>query len=56
MLAGLSQSALSPVGAPDPSSGFETEISATTIAPYVAVQALGPSGALLATSLVIAPS
>jgi len=56
VLAGASASTLAPVGAPAPSSGFETMITAATSAPYVALQALGANGALLGTSATITPS
>ena len=56
VLAGSSASALAAVGAPVASSGFETAISAATSAPYVAVQALGPGGAVLASSAALAVS
>jgi Arylsulfotransferase (ASST) len=54
VLAGSSASALAAVGTPVASSGFETAISAATSAPYVAVQALGAGGAVLATSAALA--
>jgi hypothetical protein len=54
VLAGSSASALAVVGTPVASSGFETAISAATSAPYVAVQALGAGGAVLATSAALA--
>jgi hypothetical protein len=56
VLAGASASALAPVGAPVSSSGFETTITAATTEPYVAVQALGAGGAVLATSATVTPS
>jgi hypothetical protein len=56
VLAGASAGALSAVGAPVASSGFETSITAATGAPYVAVQALGAAGAVLATSAAVAPA
>jgi len=56
VLAGSSASALAAVGTPVASSGFETAISAATSAPYVAVQALGAGGAVLATSAALAVS
>jgi hypothetical protein len=56
VLAGASASALAAVGTPVASSGFETAISATTSAPYVAVQALGAGGVVLATSAALAVS
>ena len=56
VLAGASASALAAVGTPVASSGFETAISAATSAPYVAVQALGAGGAVLATSAALAVS
>ena len=49
VLAGASPTTLAPV-ASAPKSGFETTISAATTAPYVAVQALVGSGAVLGTS------
>jgi Arylsulfotransferase (ASST) len=49
VLAGSSATTLVPV-ASAPKSGFETTISAATTAPYVAVQALDGSGAVLGTS------
>ncbi|HVC85230.1 MAG TPA: arylsulfotransferase family protein [Solirubrobacteraceae bacterium] len=54
VLAGSSASALAAVGTPVASSGFETALSAATSAPYVAVQALGAGGAVLATSAAVA--
>jgi hypothetical protein len=54
VLAGSSVSALAAVGTPVASSGFETALSAATSAPYVAVQALGAGGAVLATSAALA--
>jgi hypothetical protein len=36
-----------------PDTGFETAISATTTAPYIAVQAIGTGGQVLATSKVV---
>jgi hypothetical protein len=56
VLAGSSASALAAVGTPVASSGFETAISAPTSAAYVAVQALGAGGAVLATSAALAVS
>jgi hypothetical protein len=56
VLAGASAAALAPVGAPVASSGFETTITAATGAPYVAVQALGAGGAVLATSAAVTPA
>jgi hypothetical protein len=41
-----------PVGAVTPSSGFETEITVASTAPYVAVQPLGPGNKPLATSAI----
>jgi hypothetical protein len=55
-LAGTTATALAPVGTPVPTAGFETAISAPTTAPFVAVQALGAGGTVLATSTPIAPS
>lgn len=54
VIAGLSASSLAPVGGPTASAGFETALTAPTTAPYVAVEALGPGGALLGTSSAIA--
>jgi hypothetical protein len=54
VLAGPSPTALAPVGAPVPSTGFQTTIAAPTTAPYVEVQALGASGAVLAASAAVA--
>ena len=56
VLAGASAAALAPVGAPVASSGFETTITAATGAPYVAVQARGAGGAVLATSAAVTPA
>jgi hypothetical protein len=56
VLAGASASTLAPVGAPVPSSGFETMLTAATGGPYVAVQALGAGGVVLGTSATITPS
>jgi hypothetical protein len=49
VLAGSSAGALAPVGAA-PKAGFETSIQVSSSAPYVAVQALDSSGAVLGTS------
>jgi hypothetical protein len=50
VLAGASAKALAPVGAPVANAGFQTDITAATTAPYIAVQALGAGGRTLATS------
>jgi hypothetical protein len=55
VLAGSTPTALVAVGTPVASSGFETVISAVTSAPYVAVEALGAGGTVLATSPAVAP-
>jgi hypothetical protein len=52
VLAGTSASALSIVGI-YPAQGFETAIAAPTTAPYIRVQALSASGALLRSSVVV---
>ncbi|MGA2008374.1 MAG: hypothetical protein ABSH27_12550, partial [Solirubrobacteraceae bacterium] len=54
VLAGASTTSLAPVTSA-PRSGFETTISVHTGEPYVAVAALSPSGATLATSPAISP-
>ena len=56
VFAGASASTLTPVGALVPSSGFETTITAATTEPYVAVQALGAGGVVLATSATVTPT
>ena len=56
VLAGSAPSALAPLGTPVPSAGFETLASAATSAPYVAVQALGTGGKVLATSAPVTPA
>ncbi len=53
LLAGTSPATLAPVGSPVASSGFETTLTGATGAPYVAVQALGASGVVLATSAAV---
>jgi hypothetical protein len=50
VLAGSSPNALAPVGANVANAGFETDVSAATSAPYVAVQALSSSGRVLSVS------
>jgi len=52
VLAGASAKSLTAVGS-FPDTGFETAISATTTAPYIAVQAIGTGGQVLATSKVV---
>jgi hypothetical protein len=52
--AGTSRTSFGPVGAPVASTGFETSIAAATTAPYVAVQAIGAHGHVLATSAAVA--
>jgi hypothetical protein len=52
VLAGSSPSALTPV-ATAPKAGFQTTIAAQTAGPYVAVQALERSGALIGTSATV---
>jgi hypothetical protein len=54
VLAGSSPAALAPVGSPVATAGFETQITAPTGAPFVAVRALGRGGAVLSTSLAVA--
>jgi hypothetical protein len=54
VLAGQSPGALHPVGPAMPSTGFETDLTAATNAPYVAVSALGARGRVLATSRAVA--
>jgi len=59
VLAGATPRALAPVGAAVANAGFETDITAATTAPYVAVRALGARGHTLATSAaeaVVAPT
>jgi len=48
--AGSAPTALEPVGSPVASTGFETPMTVASTAPYIAVEALGPSGQVLATS------
>jgi hypothetical protein len=50
VLAGSSPNALAPVGANVANAGFETDVSAATSAPYLAVQALSSSGRVLSVS------
>jgi len=50
VLAGSAPTALEPVGSPVGSTGFETPMTIASTAPYFAVQALGPTGQVLATS------
>ncbi len=52
VLAGATPAALAPVGTAVANGGFETDITAATTAPYVAVRALGAGGRTLATSAV----
>ena len=54
VLAGATAAALAPVGRPVANTGFETNITAATAAPYIAVQALGKGGRPLATSAPVA--
>lgn len=54
VLAGATPTTLAPVGAPVASAGFETNITAATAAPYIAVRALGKGGGTLATSAPVA--
>jgi hypothetical protein len=54
VLAGASPSTLAPVGSPVASTTFETLITAATTGPYVAVQALGANGTVLASSAAVA--
>jgi hypothetical protein len=49
-LAGTSATTLTPVGTPVPDVNFQTTLTAPTTAPYVAVEALGAGGTVLATS------
>jgi hypothetical protein len=49
-LAGASATTLAPVGTPVPATNFQTTITAPTSSPYVAVEALGTGGTVLATS------
>lgn len=53
VLAGSTSGALTPIGR-TAANGFETAIAAGSEAPYLAVQPLGPSGAVLATSSPVA--
>jgi hypothetical protein len=55
VLAGASSGSLSPVGS-YPDTGFETSILAPTAGPYVGVEALSATGAVLASSPVIEPT
>jgi hypothetical protein len=55
VVAGASSSSLSPVGS-YPDTGFETSILAPTTGPYVGVEALSASGAVLASTPVIEPT
>jgi hypothetical protein len=52
VLAGASSAALAPI-ATAAKSGFQTTITAATAGPYVAVQALDSSGAVLGTSATV---
>jgi hypothetical protein len=54
VLAGSSPTSLAAVGAPVASAGFETQIAAATSAPYVGVEALSPSGQVLAQATPVA--
>jgi hypothetical protein len=54
LYAGASRTSFRAVGAPVASTGFETSIAAATTAPYVAVQAVGVHGRVLATSAAVA--
>lgn len=56
LVAGSSASSLHAVGSSVPKVTFDTRISASTNLPYVAAQALGASGQVLATSPVKAPT
>ncbi len=53
VLAGAGPSSLSPLGAPVPKTGFETAIPLADGYPYVAVEALGATGAVLSTSATV---
>jgi hypothetical protein len=55
VLAGSSPRTLKPVGPTFASSGFETAISAPTTGPYIEVQALSATGALLRSSKIVRP-
>jgi hypothetical protein len=50
VLAGTSPTTLAPVGSPVASAGLETQVVEATVGPYVAVQAIGAGGTVLATS------
>jgi hypothetical protein len=54
VLAGATPSSLAPVGTAVANGGFETDITAATTAPYVAVRALGADGHTLASSAALA--
>jgi hypothetical protein len=53
VLAGNSSTAVSPAGAPVPFADLETSIGVSTPAPYVAVEALDSSGAVLGRSAAV---
>jgi hypothetical protein len=53
VLAGATPTTLAAVGAAVPNTGFETNITAATAAPYIAVEALGKGGRALATSAAV---
>jgi len=55
VLAGSAPGALEPVGSPVANAGFETPMTVAGTAPYFAVEALGSSGEVLATSSAVAP-
>jgi Arylsulfotransferase (ASST) len=54
VLAGTSATALRPIAVPVPETGFETRLTTTTTAPYVAVRAIDANGRALATSPAVA--
>ena len=55
VIAGAAPTGLVPVGSPVPNAGFETAVTVASTAPYVAVEAIGPAGQLLATSPTVGP-
>ncbi len=55
VVAGLTAEHLLPVGSAVTRQGFETHLSVSTDAPFLAVQALGAGGRVLATSAAVAP-
>ena len=55
VIAGAAPTGLTPVGSPVPSAGFETAMTVATAAPYMAVEAIGSAGQLLATSPTVGP-